>query len=432
MKKIVTVILAAGKSSRFKHSKSKIFQNLSGLPIIDHVYEVAKFASNKNIVFVCNKNNINELKKKFLNAKFVLQTKQSGTADAIIKAKKYLKNTNVLILFADVPLLSTLIIKKLIKNFYKNNSIGSMVAFESKKPYGYGRVVHEKQYVLNVIEELHANPEEKKIKLCNSGIMICDSDLLFKNINKIKNNNIKKERYLPDIFSFFYKLNIKFSYIIALEEEMLGINTIQNLIDADNILQKRIKKKLIEGGVIIQEPNNTRISFDTKIKKGSIIEPFVVIKSGVIIKENVHIKSHTVLEKSVIGANSSIGPGARIRPNTKIDSNVKIGNYVEIKNSNIGSNTSISHLSYIGDSDLGKNVNIGAGTITCNYNGKKKFKTIIQNNVFIGSNSSLVAPLKIGQNSTIGAGSVITKNIPSYHLAIERSDTKILRKRLKK
>ena len=432
MKKITTVILAAGKSSRFKHNKSKIFQELSGMSVIEYVYKIAKYASNQNVVFVCNKDNIEELKNKFSNAKFVIQSKQAGTADAITAAKKYLKNSNVLVLFADVPLIYNVIIKKLISNFHKNNSIGSMIAFKSENPFGYGRVINNKQYVTSVIEEINTDINQKKIKLCNSGVMICDANLLFKNINKITNNNIKKERYLPDIFSIFYKLKKSFSYIISSEEEMLGINTIQNLIDADNILQKRIKNKVIQGGVIIQDPDNTRLSFDTKIKQGSIIEPFVVIKPGVVIKTNVHIKSHTVLEGVVIDEGSSIGPSARIRPNTKISKNVKIGNFVEIKNSNIGSYSSISHLSYIGDSILGKNVNIGAGTITCNYNGKKKFKTIIQDNVFIGSNSSLVAPIKIGKNSTIGAGSVITKNIPSNHLAIERADIKILKKSIKK
>ena len=431
MKKITTIILAAGKSSRFKHSKSKIFQDLGGISIIDHVYQVAKNISNHDVIFVCNSENIKELKNKFLSAKFILQQNQKGTADAISIAKRLLINKDVLILFGDVPLISIASLNKLIKNFYKNSSIGSMLAFKTNQPFGYGRVKIENNFVTSVIEEINTSKNEKKINLCNSGIMLCNANLLFKNIDKINNKNIKKERYLPDIFYIFHKINKSFSYVLGLEEEMLGINTIQNLIDVDRIHQKNIKDKLISGGVIIQQPETTRVSFDTKIKKGSILEPFTVIKPGVTIKENVYIKSHTVLEKCYINCDSTIGPSARIRPNCIIGKDVKIGNFVEIKNSLIGNNTSISHLSYIGDSKVGNNVNIGAGTITCNYDGKKKNKTLIENNAFIGSNCSLIAPIKIGKNSTIGAGSVVSQNIPSNHIAIERSEVRILKKQKK-
>ena len=209
---------------------------------------------------------------------------------------------------------------------------------------------------------------------------------------------------------------------------MLGVNTIEDLINLETIFQKKIKEKIIRGGVILQKPESIHLSYDTMIKRGSNIEPFVFIKPGVSIKNNVNIKSHSILESCTINSFSSIGPSARIRPHTKIGKNVKIGNFVEVKNSIIGDSTSISHLSYIGDSELGKNINIGAGTITCNFDGKTKNKTTINDNVFVGSNCSLVAPITIGKNSTIGAGSVITKNIPNNHLAIERSEIKIFKK----
>ena len=432
MKKITTVILAAGKSTRFNHTKSKIFQDLGGISIIEHVFILAKKISNKNVIFVCNKDNINNLRMMFPGSKFLLQKKQSGTADAIFTAKNYLKNTNSLILFGDVPLISINSINKLIKNFYKNNSIGSMIAFKTENPYGYGRVIINKNFVTAVAEEIIASKDEKKIKLCNSGVMLCNSNLLFKNIHKISNKNIKKEKYLPDIFKIFHENKKSFSYVLSTKQEMLGINTIENLMELDKIFQDKIKRKIIANGVIIQQPDTIRFSYDTTIKKGSIIEPFVIIKPGVLIEKNVTIKSHTVLEKCNIKDNCLIGPSARIRPNTIIGKNVKIGNYVEIKNSFINDNSSISHLSYIGDANIGKNVNIGAGTITCNYNGKYKNKTIIKDNAFIGSNSSLIAPITIGKNSTIGAGSVITKDIPNNHLAIERTEVRILKKLLKK
>ena len=431
MKNITTVILAAGKSSRFKHKKSKIFHKLAGLRIIEHVFSIAKKISNQDIIFVCNNNNIDELKKIFPYSNFVVQKKQLGTADAIFQAKKFLKNTNVLILFGDVPLISILSVKKLIKDFYKNKSYGSMIAFKTNNPFGYGRIKNDGKLVHSIVEEINTNSEEKKNKLCNSGVMICSSKLLFNHIDKISSNNIKKEKYLPDIFSIFYKKNIGFSYIIGSENEMLGINTITNLVDLEKMYQNQLKLNLIKNGTIMQNPESIFLSYDTKIKKGCTIESHVIFKTGVSIKENVFVKSHSLLEECIIGNNSSIGPFARIRPNSIIGNNVKIGNYVEVKNSIIGNNTAISHLSYIGDSRVGKNVNIGAGTITCNYNGKKKNKTIIEDRVFIGSNSSLIAPLKIGKNSTIGAGSVITEDIPQNHLAVERSELVIFKKNRK-
>ena len=196
-------------------------------------------------------------------------------------------------------------------------------------------------------------------------------------------------------------------------------------------MQNELKKKLMKKGVTILQPESVRVSYDTKIGKDSIIEPFVVIKKGVTLGKNVIVKSHSIIESCKVGAHSSIGPSARIRPGSIIGKKVKIGNFVEIKNSIIGDSTSISHLSYIGDSKLGKKVNIGAGTITCNYDGKKKNKTIIKDNVFIGSNTSLIAPITIKENSIIAAGSVITKNIPPNSLAIERSSLKIIKKNRK-
>ncbi|MDC0192259.1 bifunctional UDP-N-acetylglucosamine diphosphorylase/glucosamine-1-phosphate N-acetyltransferase GlmU [Alphaproteobacteria bacterium] len=432
MKKITTVILAAGKSTRFKHKKSKIFQDLAGIEIINHVYQVAKKTSNKEVVFVCNKENIIEIKNKFPYAKCVLQKNQKGTADAIVCAKKYIKNKNVLILFGDVPLLSSTTITKLYNNYVKNDSIGSMIAFKTNNPYGYGRVKAIDNKVLSVVEEINTTLAEKKILLCNSGVMLCNAKLLFSNINKISNKNLKKEKYLPDIFQIFNNLEKSFSYIICPREETLGINTIDDLILVDKILQKKLKANIIKNGVILQQPETIRLCIDTKIKKGSIIEPFVTFKPRVLINKNVLIKSYSVIEECSIGENSSIGPSARIRPKSKIGKSTKIGNFVEVKNSVIGNKNSISHLSYIGDSHLGNNVNIGAGTITCNYDGKKKNKTIIKDQVFVGSNCSLVAPITIGRKATIGAGSVVTRNIPDNYLALERSDLKILRKQRKK
>ena len=423
MKNITTVILAAGKSTRFISKKSKLTQELAGLPIVSHVYNTAKKISGKNIIVVCNKENHNELSSLLKNCKFVIQKNQKGTADAIEAAKSSIKTQNFIILFGDVPLISDNSLKRLINNF--KNKVGSMILFKSLKPHGYGRAILEKNKVVKVVEEIHTSKSEKLIELCNSGIMLVNKAIFFKLIQQIKFRKIKKERYLTDIFEIYFKKKIPFSFIQAEEEEMSGINTLLDFNKVDKILQKRLVTKFLNNGVLIKKPETCYFSYDTKIQSKVIIEPNVTIRNKVSIKSGSIIKNFSDLEGILVKENCSIGPHARLRPNSTIGKNCKIGNYVEIKSSIIGNDTNISHLSYIGDSNVGSQVNIGAGCITCNYDGVKKNKTFIGNKAFIGSNSSLVAPVKIGNNVRIGAGSVINKDIPRNKLAVRRSKLKI-------
>jgi len=424
MKKITTVILAAGRSTRFISNKSKLTHELAGFPIVSHVYESAKKISGKNIIVVCNKENYEELKTLLTDCKLVVQQNQKGTANAIETAKPHIKTDSFIILFGDVPLITDKSIKKLILNF-KNNNSGSMIVFKSSKPKGYGRVILKNNKVEKVIEEINTTISEKKIELCNSGIMLIKKSIFFKNIKLIKYNKKKKERYLTDIFEIYFKKNIPFSYSISSEDEMSGINNLFDFNKLDNLFQIRQVNKFLKQGVLIKKPETSYFSYDTKIAKKVTIEPNVNIRNNVSIKSGTKIKSFSDLEGVSIDENCSIGPHARIRPYSKINKNCKIGNYVEIKNSSVGNNTSISHLTYVGDSKVGNYVNIGASCITCNYDGVRKNKTVIGNKSFIGSNTSLIAPVKIGKNVKIGAGSVINKDIPSNKLAIRRSKLKI-------
>ncbi len=424
MKNITTVILAAGRSTRFISSKSKLTHDLAGLPIVSHVYNTAKKISGKNVVVVCNKNNHGELNSILNDCKLVIQKSQKGTADAIEAARPHIKTESFIILFGDVPLIKDTSLKKLIRNFEKNNN-ASMILFRSSTPYGYGRVILEKNNVVKVVEEIHATKSEKLIDLCNSGIMIVNKSIFFKNIKLIKFSKIKKEKYLTDLFEIYYKKNIPFSFIVSSDEEMTGINNLFDFIKVDNLLQRRFTNKFLNQGVLIKRPESCYFSYDTKIEKKVVIEPNVNIRKNVVIKSGTIIKSFSDLEGVIVDKDCSIGPHARIRPNSKIEKNCKIGNYVEIKNSIIGNNTSISHLSYVGDTKVGSEVNIGAGCITCNYDGVKKNHTYIGSKSLIGSNSSLIAPVKIGNNVTIGAGSVINKDIPNNKLAVRRSNLKI-------
>ncbi len=432
MSDITTVILAAGNSTRFKASKSKLVYPLCGLPIVSHIFNTAKKISGKNILIVCNDKNKEELELILNTSKLVVQKKQKGTADAIEQVKKYVKSKNILILFGDTPLVEVKDIRKLVNKFKTSKAKASLIAFNTLKPHGYGRLLLNNKYVEEIVEQINLKPEQKKINLCNSGILIANTKLLFDNLKNIKENKIKKERYLPDICKIFSKKNIPINYIECKEETMLGINTLEDFNVVQNILQKKYIKNFIKNGVNFLKPNTCYLSYDTKIEPTVTIESNVTIKNNTQIKKGTIIKSNSYLEGSLIEENCIIGPSARIRPVSFIGMNSKIGNFVEIKNSKIGKHVAISHLSYVGDTILGNKVNIGAGTITCNYDGKKKQKTIIEDNVFVGSNSSLVAPLIIKKNSKIGAGSVITKNIPNNSLALERSDLKILRNKRSK
>lgn len=424
MKNITTVILAAGRSTRFISNKSKLTQNLAGLPIINHVYNTAKKVSGKKIIVVCNQDNYEELKSLLGNCKLVVQKIQKGTADAIEIASSHIKTDNFIILFGDVPLVTDTSLKKLIKDF-KNNKTASMISFKSSNPKGYGRILLHNNKVNKVVEEINTKTSEKLIKLCNSGIMLVNKSIFFNNVKLIKYNNKKNERYLTDIFEIYFKKNIPFSFCTCSEDEMSGINNLFDFNKVDKLFQTRLTNKLLKKGVSIQRPETSYFSYDTEIEKKVIIEPNVYIRKNVSIKSGTIIKNFSDLEGVSVKENCLIGPHARIRPNSKIEKNCKIGNYVEVKNSIIGKNSSISHLAYVGDSEIGSEVNIGAGCVTCNYDGINKNKTIIGNKSFIGSNSSLIAPVIIGKNVKIGAGSVINKNIPQNKLAIRRSKLKI-------
>ena len=424
MKNITTVILAAGRSTRFVAKKSKLTQELAGLPIVSHVYNTAKKISGKNIVIVCNKDNHEELRKIIPACIFVIQSSQKGTADAIVTAKLSIKTKNFIVLFGDVPLVTDFSLKKLI-NTFKFNNTASMILFKSPKPKGYGRVIINNKTIEKVVEEIETTASEKLIEFCNSGIMMINKDVFFKNIKLIKTNKKKKEKFITDIFNIYFRQKKPFIYSISEEEEMSGINNLLDFNKVDTLMQKIFVNKFLNKGVLIRSPKTSYFSYDTKIEKKVIIEANVNLRNNVSIKSGTIIKNFTDLEGVMVKEDCSVGPHARIRPFSKIEKNCKIGNYVEIKNSIIGNNTSISHLTYVGDSKVGNNVNIGAGCVTCNYNGVKKNKTIIGNNSFIGSNTSLIAPVKIGNNVKIGAGSVINKNIPSNKLAIRRPKLKI-------
>jgi bifunctional UDP-N-acetylglucosamine pyrophosphorylase / glucosamine-1-phosphate N-acetyltransferase len=434
------IVLAAGKGSRMKSEKPKVLHEVAGEAILSHI--INKILSLKNritidqIVIVLGENSESIklfLSKNFPNVKIAIQNEQKGTADAVLTTKSLFKNYTgkLIILCGDTPLISTKLLFNLV-TISKNFRLG-LAAFKTSKPFGYGRVVLDKfKKVTSILEERDANNLEKKISLCNTGIYISETKLLFLLLSKVKFNSVNKEMYLTDIVNIAKKDNIEIGITFSKEIESLGVNDREGLAMVEKEMQVLLRNKAMKKGVTLIAPETVFFSKDTKVSKDVYIGPNVVFGPGVRIAEGVRIEAFCHLEGVTIKRKCIIGPFARLRPGTVLEESSKIGNFVEVKNSKIKKGSKVNHLSYVGDAGIGSNVNVGAGVITCNYDGINKHKTNVGDNSFIGSNVSLVAPIKIGSNALIGAGSVITKDVPNNKLAVERNKQVITRKRNKK
>ena len=426
------LILAAGKGTRMNSDTPKVMHTLGGAPMIDHVIAKAKLLKPFQISIMINKS-LSGLKKKYADVQMLLQEPQLGTGHAVQifqKKNKLDNNSKLIVLYGDNPLIDLHDLKNMNEQLFKNDVV--IMGFKPKINTGYGIVVENKGKVSKIVEFKDASAIQKKIKTCNSGIMAFSSKAL-KLITQIKNNNAKKEFYLTDIVKLSKKYNHKIKLINAKDvKTALGINDMYELGVAETIMQNQLRKKAMKGGVQMIAPETVFLSKDTTFGKNVKIEPYVVIASKVKIGNDVVIHSFSHIEGAIIKNKVSIGPYARIRPGTVLENNSKIGNFVETKNSIINKNSKINHLSYVGDTTIEEDVNIGAGTITCNYDGIKKNKTLIKKGSFIGSNSSLVAPVIVGKNSIIGAGSVITKDVPDNTLALTRAKQKKVKLNKKK
>ncbi len=439
---IAAVVLAAGLGTRMNSSLPKVLHLIYGKTMLQHVLDVLKGLSPEKILVVVGRHS-NDIKKYITDTEkilFVIQKKAKGTADAIKQALPHLlefKKT-ILVVNGDTPLIT----RETIKNFLslhkkKKNSI-SVLSFLSKEPFSYGRILRDSSgRVIRIIEEKDATSEQKEIKEVNSGLYAIEHDAL-KLINEIKMNKSKGEYYLTDIIHLANKMGFKIeAFNIGAEEELTGVNTPDELEKVRKIFKERIIRKFTEKGVNFIDSGSVYISMDTDIGKGTTIYPNVYIEGASkigeqctiypnvriidsIICDHVIIKDSTVIENSTIKERASVGPFSHLRPESEIGIGARIGNFVEVKKSQIGSGTKALHLSYLGDSIIGKDVNIGAGTITCNYDGFKKYITNIEDEVFIGSDSQLVAPVKIGKGAYVGAGSTITMDVPQKALAISR------------
>jgi bifunctional UDP-N-acetylglucosamine pyrophosphorylase/glucosamine-1-phosphate N-acetyltransferase len=416
------VILAAGKGSRMKSPKAKVLHNISGKPMLYHIIKASREISDDiTVVIAHQKEEVQkQIESYFDDITFVVQDAQTfpGTGGAMMNVSP--KNEKVLVLNGDMPLITA----NALQGFLDTKTDIIMSIFDLKDPNGYGRVVIEHNQVQYIVEQKDANEHELKVTTVNAGIYSFNKTILEKYIPQLSNDNAQKEYYLTDVIAMAKKDGVKISPLLVDEEHFKGINSKKDLAEAEEIMQNRIKTKWMESGVIMQLPSTIYIEESVEFDGECIIENGCHL-SGKTLIQNSHIKSGTVIEDSIV-KNSDVGPLAHLRPSSYIE-DTHIGNFVEIKKSSL-KGVKAGHLSYIGDSQVDSGTNIGAGVITCNYDGIKKYKTIIGKNVFIGSDSQLVAPVTIEDDVMIAAGTTVTSTkIESGNLAISRTKLKCIK-----
>lgn len=454
MAKIACVILAAGQSIRMKSNLSKVLHPLAGRPVISYPIAAALGTGAERLLVVCGPKH-DDLKE-YLKARkieLVIQKDPLGTADAVKSAGRALASFKgyVLILCGDVPLVRPEVLRKFVSDVEQRAAKMGVLTMAPDDPFSYGRIVRDSfGSVIKIAEEKDATDAEREIREVNSGIICADCEWLFSYLKKIGNKNAKREYYLTDLFGI---AAVEGEFVVGFAGEpagdFLGINTRIDLARVMGLMQRRINDEHMLKGVGILDPGNTSIDADVKIGEETAIMPYTfisgdtkigkncTIENGVVIRnaqigDGVHIKSYSVIDDSAISAEAQVGPFARIRPGSKIGIRARVGNFVELKKCELGVGSKANHLTYLGDTVVGKSANIGCGTITCNYDGREKHKTIIGDEVFVGSDTQFVAPVKIGRGCTIGAGSTITKDVPADALALSRAEQVVVKNWAKK
>ena len=423
MSSLSSVILAAGSGAGMKSDKAKVTHEVCFTPIIKLVYSAAEGAGVDNIITVIG-NNSQEVKNCLgEDKKYAYQEHQLGTGHAVMSAMSQLSDGDtLLVLSGDVPLVTSATLRAAIKYHFDNRLAATVITANLDNPGGYGRILRDENLnVKAIIEDKDATPLQKQITEVNSGLYCFDIGLLRAALSDLKNDNSQSEYYLTDTIEILLENGYSVgAYRAADPSEICGINDRVQLAAAENSLRKKINRNLMLSGVTLIDPATTYIGTEVEIGQDTVIYPNTIIKGNTKIGSGCEIIS-SVITDSIIGDNVHIGPFAFIRPGCSVGSNVKVGDFVELKNSQIGSGTKISHLTYVGDSDVGENVNFGCGTVTVNYDSKNKHRTTIGDNAFIGCNSNLVAPVTIGSGAYTAAGSTVTDDVPDDSLAIARA-----------
>ncbi|MWQ40623.1 bifunctional UDP-N-acetylglucosamine diphosphorylase/glucosamine-1-phosphate N-acetyltransferase GlmU [Glaesserella parasuis] len=438
MTQLSVVILAAGKGTRMYSDLPKVLHPIAGKPMVKHVIDTAKQLSTKQIHLIYGHGG--DLLQQRLSAEpvnWVLQAEQLGTGHAMQQAAPFFADDeNILMLYGDAPLITATTLEKLIAAKPENGIALLTVVLDN--PTGYGRIIRENGSVVAIVEQKDANPEQLKIQEINTGVMVASGASFKKWLSQLDNNNAQGEYYITDVIAMANRDGYKVEAVQATNlMEVEGANNRLQLAALERYYQKIQAEKLLLAGVTIIDPARFDLRGTVTHGKDVVIDVNVILEGSiqlgnnvkigagsvlknVVLGDNVEIKPYSVLEDSVIGESADVGPFARLRPGTELAAKAHVGNFVEIKKSTIGEGSKVGHLTYIGDSEIGANVNIGAGTITCNYDGANKFKTIIGDNVFVGSDTQLVAPVTVASGATIGAGSTITKDVAADELVITR------------
>jgi len=439
MENLRVLILAAGKSTRMKSKYAKVLHRVGGRTLVEHVLRSARPLSAD--VWVVVGHTADKVKTLISEVKFVDQKEQLGTGHAVMAAREQFAGYtgDVLVLPGDVPLINAATLRAFVKFHRDGGYRASVLTADADNPYGYGRIVRRNDNeVDSIVEHRDATPEILSIPEINSGIYVFNAVALFESLTRIRNNNAQREYYLTDVIGVLVNQREKVgAFKVSSVEEILGINTRQELGVVDRLMRRRKCEQLMTDGVTIIDPESTFIDADVQIGADSINYPSVQIYGQTVIGEDVTIRSFNrmsnmkigdrttvlegcVLDDSTVGEDVSLGPFSRLRPESVIGNKVKIGNFVELKKSTVGAATKAQHLAYLGDATIGKDVNIGAGVITCNYDGSKKHPTVIEDGAFVGTDSQLIAPVRIGKDAYVGAGSSITEDVPAESLAIAR------------
>ena len=422
---ITAIILAAGKGTRMKSALPKPLHQVGGRAMLAWSIDAARASGADKIITVLGPDSA-DMQNWLDGQPFAIQKEQLGTGNAVAAAEETAAGSSgvALIMFADTPLVTADTLKALVTKV-EDGAVIAISGFVPDDPTGYGRiVVGDNNQVEAIVEHREATAEQLKITLCNGGIMAVRLPLLFEFLGSLTNDNAKGEYYLTDIVANAAKAKHRVEYVVIDETEIMGVNDRLDLAAAEAALQDRLRRTVMENGVTMKAPQTVFLSPDAIFEQDVIIEPHVIVGDGCYIGEGTIIRAFSHLEGARLGACCMIGPYARLRPGTIAEDGVRIGNFVEVKKSTLGAGAKANHLSYIGDADVGKAANIGAGTITCNYDGYGKFKTLIGEDAFIGSNSALVAPVSIGARAIIGAGSTITTDVADDSVALTRAPTK--------
>jgi bifunctional UDP-N-acetylglucosamine pyrophosphorylase/glucosamine-1-phosphate N-acetyltransferase len=417
------IVLAAGEGTRMASPRPKVLHRIAGRTMLAHVLDAVRAAGVNRIAIVIGPGREDvaaEARALDPRAEIFVQSERRGTAHAVLAARTSVERGNdLLVVFADTPLVRAETLRALLGGVA--NASVAVLGFRPADPTGYGRLIVNDGQLVAIREERDANAEEKKIRLCNAGAMALAGRHALDLLTRISDNNAKREFYLTDAIANARAAKLKTAVSEAIEEEVMGVNDKVQLASAEGAMQKRLREAALANGAVLVAPETVYLSADTQLGRDAVIEPYVVFGPGVVVEEGATIHSFSHLEGAHVGPRASVGPFARLRPGTELGAEVKIGNFVETKASTFGEKAKANHLAYVGDTKVGAEANIGAGTITCNYDGFAKHRTEIGQGAFIGSNSALVAPVRIGDGAYVASGSVVTMNVPANALGVGRA-----------